>query len=156
MLQHALKEAPQNTALLFKLGAVLDTAGQRQESIATMKTIIRLDPKHASALNYLGYTYAEMGINLDQALELVHRALEIRPGDGYITDSLGWVYFKKQDYAKLLKEDIEMRKFILETVPQAAISKVVIERPAKLCVITSYSIHYTKLYDCNHRKQTFR
>lgn len=117
MLQHALKEAPQNTALLFKLGAVLDTAGQRQESIATMKTIIRLDPKHASALNYLGYTYAEMGINLDQALELVHRALEIRPGDGYITDSLGWVYFKKQDYAKAvfyLEKAVELSDY--ETV----------------------------------------
>jgi tetratricopeptide (TPR) repeat protein len=100
MLQRALKETPKNTALLFKLGAVLDTAGQRQQSIETMKTIIRLDPKHASALNYLGYTYAEMGIHLDQALDLVQRALKIRPGDGYITDSLGWIYFKTQAYDK--------------------------------------------------------
>nr|WP_321396938.1 tetratricopeptide repeat protein [uncultured Desulfobacter sp.] len=100
MLQRALKETPKNTALLFKLGAVLDTAGQRQQSIETMKTIIRLDPEHASALNYLGYTYAEMGINLDQALDLVQRALAIRPDDGYITDSLGWIYFQRQDYDK--------------------------------------------------------
>lgn len=102
MLQRALKEAPKNTALLFKLGAVLDTAGQRQQSIETMKTIIRLDPKHASALNYLGYTYAEMGIHLDQALDLVERALKIRPEDAYITDSLGWIYFKKQNYDKAI------------------------------------------------------
>lgn len=102
MLQRALKEAPKNTALLFKLGAVLDTAGRRDQSIETMKTIIRLDPKHASALNYLGYTYAEMDIHLDQALELVQRALAIRPEDGYITDSLGWVYFKKQAYDKAI------------------------------------------------------
>lgn len=100
LLQRTLKKAPKNTALLFKLGAVLDTAGQRDESIETMKAVIRLDPKHASALNYLGYTYAEMGIHLDKALELVQRALEIRPEDGYITDSLGWVYFKKQAYDK--------------------------------------------------------
>ncbi|PIE62193.1 MAG: hypothetical protein CSA25_06305 [Desulfobacter postgatei] len=100
MLQQALKNAPQNTALLFKLGVVLDTAGQRQKSIETMKNIIKLDPKHASALNYLGYTYAEMGIHLDQALELVQQALAIRPKDGYITDSLGWIYFKKQVYEK--------------------------------------------------------
>lgn len=117
MLQRALKEAPQNTALLFKLGAVLDTAGERRQSIETMKTIIRLDPKHASALNYLGYTYAEMGIHLDQALELVQRALEIRPEDGYITDSLGWVYFKKQAYDKAvfyLEKAVELSDY--ETV----------------------------------------
>lgn len=116
-LRRALKETPKNTALLFKLGAVLDTAGERQECIETMKTIIRLDPKHASALNYLGYTYAEMGINLDQALELVQRALEIRPEDGYITDSLGWIYFKKQEYGKAifyLEKAVELSKY--ETV----------------------------------------
>lgn len=117
MLQRALKETPKNTALLFKLGAVLDTSGQRQESIETMKTIIRLDPQHASALNYLGYTYAEMGIHLDQALELVQQALKIRPEDGYITDSLGWVYFKKQEYGKAvfyLEKAVELSDY--ETV----------------------------------------
>ncbi|NWH04285.1 tetratricopeptide repeat protein [Desulfobacter latus] len=100
MLERALKETPKNTALLFKLGTVMDAAGHRRKSIETMNTIIRIDPKHASALNYLGYTYAEMGIHLDQALELVQRALAIRPEDGYITDSLGWVYYKKQEYDK--------------------------------------------------------
>jgi len=117
MLQRALKETPKNTTLLFKLGAVLDTAGQRRQSIETMKTILRIDPKDASALNYLGYTYAEMGIHLDQALELVQRALEIRPEDGYITDSLGWVYYKKQVYDKAvfyLEKAVELSNY--ETV----------------------------------------
>ncbi|WP_321416918.1 tetratricopeptide repeat protein [uncultured Desulfobacter sp.] len=124
MLQRALKEAPKNTALLFKLGAVLDTAGQREQSIETMKTIIRLDPKHASALNYLGYTYAEMGIHLDQALELVQRALEIRPEDGFITDSLGWVYYKKQAYDKAvfyLEKAVELSDY--ETVIAAHLAE---------------------------------
>ncbi len=48
-------------------------------------------------------------------------------------------YAEGRDYAALLKEDIEMRKYILETVPQAAISKVVIERPAKLCRVSIYA-----------------
>jgi tetratricopeptide (TPR) repeat protein len=65
-----------------------------------MTTLIQIDPDNASALNYLGYTYADMGINLDQALDLVSRALEQKPGDGYITDSMGWVYFQMQDYEK--------------------------------------------------------
>jgi Tfp pilus assembly protein PilF len=82
-----------------------------------MKTILRIDPKDASALNYLGYTYAEMGIHLDQALKLVQRALEIRPEDGYITDSLGWVYYKKQVYDKAvfyLEKAVELSNY--ETV----------------------------------------
>ncbi len=48
-------------------------------------------------------------------------------------------YAEGRDYAKLLKEDIEIRKYIVDTLPQAAISKVVIERPAKLCRISIYA-----------------
>ena len=48
-------------------------------------------------------------------------------------------YAEGRDYGNLLKEDIEIRKFIIETLPQAAISKVVIERPAKLCRISIYA-----------------
>ena len=65
-----------------------------------MEKIIRIDPKDASALNYLGYTYAEMGIKLEQALDLISKAHEIRPDDGYITDSLGWVYFQMGNFEK--------------------------------------------------------
>ena len=46
-------------------------------------------------MNYLGYTYADMGIELDEAERLVLMALETQPDDGYIIDSLGWVYYKK-------------------------------------------------------------
>ncbi|WDP86918.1 MAG: tetratricopeptide repeat protein [Desulfobacter sp.] len=98
LLQRGLKTSPDNTTLLFKLGAIQDKAGLRQDCIKTMKSLIRLDPEHASALNYLGYTYAEMGILLDEALDLVKRAMKIRPDDGYITDSLGWVYYQKKEY----------------------------------------------------------
>ena len=48
-------------------------------------------------------------------------------------------YAEGRDYAQLLKEDIELRRFIIDTMPQAAISKVVIERPAKLCRISIYA-----------------
>jgi Flp pilus assembly protein TadD len=61
-----------------------------------------LDPKNANALNYLGYTYAEMGIRLDEAEALVREALKYKPDDGYIIDSLGWVYFQRGDYETAL------------------------------------------------------
>jgi len=69
--------------------------GMKSSSIQEMKAVIELDPEHASALNYLGYTYAELGENLDEAERLIKKALIYRPEDGFITDSLGWVYFKK-------------------------------------------------------------
>jgi Tfp pilus assembly protein PilF len=60
-----------------------------------MKKVIALDPENANALNYLGYTYADMGTNLDEAESLIRKALKHKPDDGYITDSLGWVLYKK-------------------------------------------------------------
>ena len=68
-----------------------------------MKAVISLDPKNANALNYLGYTYADLGENLDEAERLIKEALKYKPDDGYIIDSLGWVYFKKGDFKKALK-----------------------------------------------------
>ena len=65
--------------------------------------MIRLEPKNVNALNYLGYTYAEMGKNLDEAERLIKKALKEKPNDGYITDSLGWVYFKKGLYDQAVK-----------------------------------------------------
>jgi Flp pilus assembly protein TadD len=69
-----------------------------------MKSVIRKNPDHAEALNYLGYTYADRNVNLDEALELIQRALELKPESGYIVDSLGWVYYQKGDYERAIKE----------------------------------------------------
>jgi tetratricopeptide (TPR) repeat protein len=68
-----------------------------------MKAVIDSDPNHAEALNYLGYTYAEQGVKLDEAESLIKRALVQKPNDGYITDSLGWVYYKKGLYIKAIE-----------------------------------------------------
>jgi pentatricopeptide repeat protein len=65
-----------------------------------MKEILRLEPDHADAMNYLGYSYADRGIHLDDALKLVQKAMTLKPNMGYITDSLGWVYFKLGQYEK--------------------------------------------------------
>ncbi len=86
----------------FRLGVIFDKAGKKRACIEEMKTVIRLDPKHANAMNYLGYTYAELGENLDEAERLIKEALVHKPNDGYITDSLGWVYYKKGRYEEAL------------------------------------------------------
>ena len=82
---------------------VYDKWNRKDDCIAAMKAVVRLDPKHANALNYLGYTYAELGRNLEEAEQLIQRALEQKPNDGYITDSLGWVYYQKGLFESALK-----------------------------------------------------
>jgi tetratricopeptide (TPR) repeat protein len=100
LLSKGLADAPENTALLFRLGAVQDKAGLKDACIATMKEVIRLDPDDASALNYLGYTYADLGIHLEEAEILIKKAMDLKPDDGYITDSMGWVYYQQGKYEK--------------------------------------------------------
>jgi tetratricopeptide (TPR) repeat protein len=103
VLQQGLVKDNTNGRLHFRTGVVYDKMGRKDESIAAMKNVLRLTPDDAEALNYLGYTYADMGINLDEAEMLIQSALKIKPNDGYITDSLGWVYYKRGDYGQALE-----------------------------------------------------
>ena len=69
-----------------------------------MKKAMELNPKNAAALNYLGYTWAEMGIQLDEAEDLITRALKLQPNDGFYIDSLGWVYYQKGEYPRAVEQ----------------------------------------------------
>jgi len=76
-----------------------------------MEKVLDLDPQNADALNFIGYSYADRGIRLDEAEQLIVQALKIKPDNGYILDSLGWVYFKKNKYdgaLKYLKRALEL------------------------------------------------
>ena len=59
-----------------------------------MQTALSLEPENTLALNYIGYTYAEQGIHLEEAIALLRKAKALDPNNGYILDSLGWAYFK--------------------------------------------------------------
>ncbi len=114
LLKNGLTISKDNPILLYKLGICMDKSGKKDECIKIMEKVIKLDPEHAEALNYLGYTYAELGIKLDLADKLISRALVLKPDDGYITDSLGWVYYQKGAYvkaSKLLKKAAEMTSY---------------------------------------------
>jgi tetratricopeptide (TPR) repeat protein len=89
---------PSDPSLHFRIGVILDKLGRKQETIARMKQVLALTPDDPQALNYLGYTYAELGENLDEGLVLLIKAASLRPNDGFIQDSLGWVYFKLKRY----------------------------------------------------------
>jgi tetratricopeptide (TPR) repeat protein len=83
---------------------VHEKLGNFDASVAHMKRTIALSPQHASALNYLGYMYAERGLHLDESIDAIQQALTIEPNNGYFRDSLGWAFFKKGWYDKALKE----------------------------------------------------
>ncbi len=87
----------------FRLGVLYDKLGKRPLSIERMKKVVELNPDDAQAHNFLGYTYAEMGINLDEALIHIKRALELRPDDGFFIDSLGWVYYQMKRYDEAVR-----------------------------------------------------
>jgi tetratricopeptide (TPR) repeat protein len=99
MLERVVAQFPDNDRYRFTLGATYDEANDRDKAIEQMLRAIELNPKNAAALNYLGYTYADMGVKLDEAESLIRRALQIEPNDGFYIDSLGWVYFKRGDFA---------------------------------------------------------
>lgn len=94
-LEGLLADAPGDEELLYNLGVVHGEAGRADESLGYMRRVLVLNPDHPGALNYVGYTMAERGEDLGEAERMVTRALEQRPDDGYITDSLGWVYYMR-------------------------------------------------------------
>ncbi len=99
-IQKALKAVPGNTKVLFALGVLHDKWGNREKSLEHMRKILLVEPENPSVLNYIGYTYVDMGIKLDEAEKLIIKALKYKPDDPYITDSLGWLYYKKGMYKK--------------------------------------------------------
>jgi len=72
-----------------------------------LRQVIKLAPDNAGAYNALGYSFADNNIRLPEARQLIVQALALRPGDPFITDSLGWVAFREgnlDEARKLLQE----------------------------------------------------
>ena len=99
-----LELEPESDRIHFAMGALYDQNKDKDKTIEHMQRAVELNPDNAAALNYLGYTYAEMGVELDRAEELIVRALEIQPNDGFYIDSLGWVYYQKGDYPRAIEQ----------------------------------------------------
>jgi tetratricopeptide (TPR) repeat protein len=94
-LQGLLDASPDDAELLYNIGVIHGEAKRTDDALRWMERALEKQPDHAGALNYIGYTWAESGTNLDKAEEYISRALQIRPDDGYITDSLAWVYYMR-------------------------------------------------------------
>ncbi len=90
VLEKAVAAAPDDTDLLYRYGVALEKLKRRTEAKAVMERIIAKDPVHPDALNYLGYSMAEEGRDLDKALDMIRTALTKEPDNPFFLDSLAW------------------------------------------------------------------
>jgi tetratricopeptide (TPR) repeat protein len=85
---------PGDIDLVFSLGVANERLGLHAEAEAAFLRVLVLDPDDGRTLNYLGYMWADRGEKLDQALELIQRAVALEPDNGAYVDSLGWAFYR--------------------------------------------------------------
>jgi tetratricopeptide (TPR) repeat protein len=97
----ALSESDDEKAtVLFMRGAMYERQKKLDEAESAFREVLRISPDNSSAMNYLGYMFADKGIRLEEALALITKALEYDPENGAYLDSLGWVYYRLDRYAE--------------------------------------------------------
>jgi tetratricopeptide (TPR) repeat protein len=107
----AQAEAEQNNqemltgAFYFRYGAAAEQAGLLDKAAELLNESMRLDPAFtAEASNYIGYMWVDRDMNLDEAGELIKKALDAEPDNGAFLDSIGWLHFKRGEYEQALKD----------------------------------------------------
>ncbi len=101
-----------NWTLFYFRGICFERDKQWPKAEADFKKALELYPEQPLVLNYLGYSWVDQGINLEEAFKMLRRAVELRPNDGYIVDSLGWAHFKLGQYpeaAQTLERAISLK-----------------------------------------------
>jgi tetratricopeptide (TPR) repeat protein len=84
-------------------GICRERSKQWAKAEADMRKALELQPEQPHVLNYLGYSWVDQGVNLDEAMGMIKRAVDQRPDDGYIVDSLGWAFYRIGNYAEAVK-----------------------------------------------------
>jgi tetratricopeptide (TPR) repeat protein len=110
----ALPQASEKTNWIYYYyrGICEERSKQWSKAEADMRKALDLQPEQPHVLNYLGYSWIDQGINLDEGMKMIKRAVDQRPDDGYIVDSLGWAYFRIgnfEDAVKNLERAIDLK-----------------------------------------------
>ena len=106
-------DLPGQWATYFQRAIALTKLDEWTAAEADFRKALELSPEEPNVLNYLGYTYVERQENLDEALDMIERAVAARPDSGYIVDSLGWVFFRLGRY----DEAVEQMERAVELIP---------------------------------------
>jgi len=92
-----------NWVMFYFRGICYERSHQWPAAEADMKMALSLYPDQPLVLNYLGYSWVDQGIHLDEGMDMIRRAVDQRPDDGYIVDSLGWAYYRIGNYDEAVK-----------------------------------------------------
>ncbi|GHC71357.1 tetratricopeptide repeat protein [Limoniibacter endophyticus] len=90
--------------LFFQRGIAYERLKQWDKAEPNFHQALKLSPDHPQVLNYLGYSWIDKNMNLKEGMELIRKAVDLRPSDGYIVDSLGWAYYKLGQYDDAVRE----------------------------------------------------
>jgi tetratricopeptide (TPR) repeat protein len=92
-----------NWVVFYFRGICYERSHQWPKAEADMQKALALFPDQPLVLNYLGYSWVDQGVHLDEGMDMIRKAVEQRPDDGYIVDSLGWAYFRIGNYDEAVK-----------------------------------------------------
>ncbi len=99
----AVAQSPADNDLLYDQAMLAEKAGQHAAMERMLRQLIAREPNYYHAYNALGYSLADRGVRLQEAKELVQKALTFAPTDPFITNSLGWVEFRLGNHAQALQ-----------------------------------------------------
>ncbi len=105
-------DRPEYWALYYSRGVCEERAGRWPAAEADLTKALQLQPDQPDVLNYLGYSWIDKGMHLDQARTMIERAVELRPDDGAIVDSLGWALYRMghfQAAVGMLERAVELK-----------------------------------------------
>ena len=106
------KPEKSNWVIYYFRGICLERSKQWAKAEEDLKKSLELYPDQPHVLNYLGYSWIDQGLNLDEGMRMIKRAVEQRADDGYIVDSLGWAYYRlgnMEEAVKQLERAVELK-----------------------------------------------
>ena len=90
--------------LFYRRGIAYERLKQWEKAEENFKQSLELSPDQADVLNYLGYSWIDMGINLEEGMDMIRKAVDLKPQSGFIVDSLGWAYYRLGQYEDAVRE----------------------------------------------------
>ncbi len=103
-VSHIDKPTREHWNIFYQRGIAYERLKEWPKAEPNFRKALELFPDQPQVLNYLGYSWVDMSMNLEEGLEMIRRAVELRPSDGYIVDSLGWAYFRLNRFEEAVTE----------------------------------------------------